>query len=1064
MSDEADPGNAPGPMIFARRPNPPDTLRAAIRDAYRADETACVDALIAEADLPADARGRVAARAAELVAKVRAGRRGVGGIDAFLHEYGLSSQEGVVLMCLAEALLRIPDGETANRLIRDKLGGADWKRHLGHSDSLFVNASTWGLMLTGRIVRLEPGLAGDVASALGQLVAHSGEPVIRQALMQAMRILGRQFVMGRTIGEAIERARPAEKQGYRHSFDMLGEAARTMADAEHYLATYLAAIEAVGAAATGDSVFARAGVSVKLSAIHPRFEFAQHDRVMGELAPRLLDLARHARAEGIGLTVDSEEADRLEPTLDVFAEVYGDPSLDGWEGLGLALQSYLKRSVFVIDWLAALARRHGRRIPLRLVKGAYWDTEIKRCQERGLDGYPVFTRKASTDVSFIACARRIFAVTDAFYPQFATHNAHTLATVLELAGGSRDFEFQRLHGMGEALYNEVVGTDRLDVACRVYAPVGSHEELLPYLVRRLLENGANTSFVNRIVDDKAPIAEIVAEPVDHLRALGAKPHPRIPLPAQLYGDERANARGVDLSDANQIESLAVAMGEALAERPRAAPIVGGVENDKGAPRKLRDPADRRRVVGAVIEADADTVERALMRASRAAGEWAATETEERAICLDRMAALLEERMAQAMAICVREAGKTIADALAEVREAVDFCRYYAARARADFARPQELPGPTGETNQVSLHGRGVFVCISPWNFPLAIFTGQVSAALVAGNAVIAKPAEQTPLIAAFAVRLLHEAGVPGDVLQLLPGGGETVGAALVDDGRVAGVAFTGSTETAWAINRALAARDGPIVPLIAETGGQNAMIVDSTALPEQVIADALTSAFGSAGQRCSALRVMFVQEEIAPRLLDMLAGAMAELRVGDPALLATDVGPVIDADAKAALDAHAENMARDFHLVHRVELPPETAHGTFVAPHAFEIDRLARLEREVFGPMLHVVRYGAERLDSVIEAINHTGYGLTLGIHSRIDEMARYVAGRVHAGNAYVNRNMIGAVVGVQPFGGEGLSGTGPKAGGPRYLHRFAIERSYTVDTTAAGGNASLLSLADEAG
>ncbi|MFQ5957835.1 MAG: bifunctional proline dehydrogenase/L-glutamate gamma-semialdehyde dehydrogenase PutA, partial [Alphaproteobacteria bacterium] len=715
MSAETDPGAGPGPMIFARPPAPPDTLRAAIRDVYRADETACVEALLPQADLPADARGRIAARASELVAKVRAGRRGIGGIDAFLHEYGLSSQEGVVLMCLAEALLRIPDGETANRLIRDKLGGADWERHLGRSDSLFVNASTWGLMLTGRIVRLDPGLTGDVASALGQIVAHSGEPVIRQALMQAMRILGRQFVMGRTIAEALERARPAEQEGYRHSFDMLGEAARTMADAERYFATYLAAIEAVGAAATGDSVFARAGVSVKLSAIHPRFEFAQHDRVMGELVPRLLELARRARAAGIGLTVDSEEADRLDPTLDVFAEVYRDPSLDDWEGFGLALQSYLKRAAPVIDWLVALAARYGRRIPLRLVKGAYWDTEIKRCQERGLDGYPVFTRKASTDVSFIACARKIFAAADVFYPQFATHNAHTLATVLELAGDSRDFEFQRLHGMGEALYQEVVGPDRLDVACRVYAPVGSHEELLPYLVRRLLENGANTSFVNRIVDDKAPIAEIIADPADHVRALDQKPHPQIPLPARLYGDERANARGIDLSDANDLEPLAAAMTEALAERPHAAPIVGGVETESGAARELCDPADRRRVVGAVIEADADAVERALRRAQRAAPAWAATGAGERAACLDRMAALLEERMARAMAICVREAGKTIADALAEVREAVDFCRYYAARARADFAQPQELPGPTGETNQVSLHGRGVFVCISPWN-------------------------------------------------------------------------------------------------------------------------------------------------------------------------------------------------------------------------------------------------------------------------------------------------------------------------------------------------------------
>ncbi|MFQ5785136.1 MAG: bifunctional proline dehydrogenase/L-glutamate gamma-semialdehyde dehydrogenase PutA, partial [Alphaproteobacteria bacterium] len=825
MSDGAEARS--GRFVFARPPAPPDTLRAAVRDAYRADETACVNALLREAELPADALGRIAARAAQLVEKVRAGRRGAGGIDAFLHEYGLSSQEGVVLMCLAEALLRIPDSETANRLIRDKLGDADWGRHLGRSDSLFVNASTWGLMLTGRIVRLDPGLTGNVESVLGRLVAQSGEPVIRQALMQAMRILGRQFVMGRTIGEALERAAPAEAQGYRHSFDMLGEAAHTMADAERYVAAYREAIEAIGAAAKGDDLFARASISVKLSALHPRFEYAQLDRVRDELAPRLLDLVRYAKTQGIGLTIDSEEADRLEPTLDILAEVYRDSSLDGWEGLGFALQAYQKRAPFVIDWLVALAARYGRRIPLRLVKGAYWDTEIKRAQERGLEGYPVFTRKPATDVSYIVCARRILAAPEAFYPQFATHNAHTLATVLELAGEGRAFEFQRLHGMGDALYNEIVGPRKLNVPCRVYAPVGSHEELLPYLVRRLLENGANTSFVNRIVDDKAPIAEIVADPAAKLRALDVKPHPRIPLPENLYGEARKNSRGIDLSDSAALVPLAAAMGEALNAPRRATPIIDGVESQKGALRELCDPADRRRVVGAVVEADATAIERALAHAAAAARDWAATPAEIRAGYLDRMADLLEERAAEAMAICVREAGKTLADALAEVREAVDFCRYYALCARADFAAPLELPGPTGETNSVALHGRGVFVCISPWNFPLAIFTGQVSAALVAGNAVIAKPAEQTPLIAAFAVGLLHEAGVPGAVLQLLPGDG-SVGAALVNDGRIAGVAFTGSTETAWAINRTLAARDGPIVPLIAETGGQNAMIVDST--------------------------------------------------------------------------------------------------------------------------------------------------------------------------------------------------------------------------------------------
>jgi RHH-type transcriptional regulator, proline utilization regulon repressor / proline dehydrogenase / delta 1-pyrroline-5-carboxylate dehydrogenase len=1040
-------------MIHAEPGASWDPLRRAIADNYRTDETACVEALLAEADLDGEPRRRVAKRAQALIASVREGRQGAGGIDAFLQEYELSTQEGVMLMCLAEALLRIPDDETADRLIRDKLGDADWEGHLGRSNSLFVNASTWGLMLTGRIVRLDPGLTGAVGSALGRLVAQSGEPVIRQALIQAMRILGRQFVMGRTISEALERAEPAEAEGYRHSYDMLGEAARTQADANRYMAAYGAAIDAIGGASNGGDVFAQPSISVKLSALHPRFEYAQSDRVLGELAPRLLILARRAMDHGIGFTVDAEEADRLEPSLDVIEAVYGDPALDGWEGFGVALQTYLKRAPQVIDWLAALARRGGRRIPLRVVKGAYWDAEIKRAQEFGLDGYPVFTRKASTDVSYIACSRRVLAAGGAFYPQFATHNAQTLAVVLELAGDNRDFEFQRLHGMGEALYGEIVGPDKLDIPCRVYAPVGSHEELLPYLVRRLLENGSNTSFVNRIVDEALPVAEIAADPVVELRATDCKPHPRIPLPADLYGEGRTNAHGIDLTDRAALEPLAKAMAEAVAAPLRAGPA--------GAGRQITDPADRRRVVGSVVEAGCAAVEQAVATAVNAFPDWATTPAGDRAACLDRMAALLEENTAEAMAICVREAGKTIVDALAEVREAVDFCRYYATRARADFATPVALPGPTGESNQISLHGRGVFACIAPWNFPLAIFTGQVTAALVAGNAVIAKPAEQTPLIADFAVRLLHRAGVPEAVVQLLPGGGD-VGARLVRDERIAGVAFTGSTETARIINRALAAKDGPIVPLIAETGGQNAMIVDSSALPEQVIADTLTSAFGSAGQRCSALRVLFVQAEIAPRLIAMLAGAMDELRVGNPALLSTDVGPVIDEAARDMLNAHGEAMTRYGSLIKRVAMPPETEHGTFVAPAAFEIDSLDRLEREVFGPILHVVRYKSDRLDHVIKAVNRTGYGLTLGIHSRIDEVVDYIASRVRVGNAYVNRNMVGAVVGVQPFGGEGLSGTGPKAGGPRYLHRFATERVISTDTTAAGGNASLLSLEDE--
>jgi RHH-type proline utilization regulon transcriptional repressor/proline dehydrogenase/delta 1-pyrroline-5-carboxylate dehydrogenase len=1047
-------------MILDPFPASPDPLRQRLRAAYRADETACVEALLKEAELPPEMLDRIALRARDLVRSVREARLGQGGLDAFLHAYQLTSREGVVLMCLAEALLRIPDAETADALIKDKLGGGDWEKHLGTSESLFVNASTWALMLTGRIVRFGADDTRDLGGVLRRLVAKSGEPVIRQAVMQAMRILGRQFVMGRNIEEALERAEAMEKRGYRYSYDMLGEAARTMGDADRYDRAYHAAIAAIGAAAAKRGPVDSPGISVKLSALHPRYEFAQRQRVMDELVPRLKGLAMAARRVDIGFTVDAEEADRLDLSLDVIEAVSGDPDLAGWNGFGLAIQAYQKRCIHLIDCLGNMARRYKRRLMVRLVKGAYWDSEIKWSQERGLPGYPVFTRKASTDVSYLACAKRLLADPAAFYPQFATHNAHSFAAVLEMAGNNRDFEFQRLHGMGEALYEQVVGPEKMGLAARIYAPVGSHEDLLAYLVRRLLENGANTSFVNRIVDEKAPIEELIGDPVARVRRLAVKPHPRIPLPVDLYGQGRKNARGIDLTDLNELEPLAQAM--AAAERWSAAPVIGGAARG-GSAKLVTNPADRRQSVGQVIEAGKKDVDEALARALRAADYWNGTPAGERAACLERAADLMEQNRAALMAMAVREAGKTIPDALAEVREAVDFCRYYAQRARADFAEPLALPGPTGERNQIALQGRGVFACISPWNFPLAIFCGQVTAALAAGNAVIAKPAEQTPLIAAAAVRLLHEAGVPADVLHLLPGDGPGVGAPLVADPRIAGVAFTGSTDTARGINQVLAARTGPIVPLIAETGGQNAMIVDSSALPEQVVRDVLISSFQSAGQRCSALRVLFVQEDIAEKLEEMLVGAMAELRVGDPALLSTDVGPVIDDAAKETLEAHAERMAHEGELLHCVPPGPHTDHGSFVAPRAFRIDRLERLEREVFGPILHVIRFAGDRLDQVLESINASGYGLTLGIHSRIDSTVRHIHERLRVGNAYVNRNMIGAVVGVQPFGGEGLSGTGPKAGGPRYLHRFATERTLTIDTTAAGGNASLLSLEEGA-
>jgi len=1025
------------------------------------DETEAVACILAAAEIPVDMRHCIGERARGIVAAVRRDRLGKGGIDAFLHEYALSSPEGVALLCLAEALLRIPDAETVDRLIRDKIGSADWESHLGRSESMFINASTWALMLTGRLLRTASP-APDLRTVLRRFVARSSEPVLRQAVTAAMHIIGRQFVMGRTIGEALERARGAEQQGYRHSYDMLGEAAHTAADAARYAAAYDDAIAAIGRSWGGRIIADAPGISIKLSALHPRYEMAQRARVLSEVSLILLELSRHARGAGIGLTIDAEEADRLDLSLDLFEALALSPDLADWDGLGLAVQAYQKRALPVIEWLADLARRSGRRLMVRLVKGAYWDSEIKRTQELGLDGYPVYTRKVATDVSYLACARRLLAFGPIFYPQFATHNAHTVAALLEFAGERRDYEFQRLHGMGEALYEQIVGAERLDRPCRVYAPVGSHEDLLPYLVRRLLENGANTSFVNRLVDEAQPINAIVADPIAQLARLPVKPHPRIPLPRDLYGPARETSRGLDLDHAPVQAALRDGLAAALCQPRSAAPIIDGIEQP-GAAEPVFDPSDRRRQVGMVVAAGPREIDRALGRALFSAPSWDRTPAAERAAVLERAADLYQNRMVELMALIIREGGRTIPAALAEIREAVDYLRYYALRARVDFAASEPLPGPTGERDEIALHGRGVFACISPWNFPLAIFTGQIAAALAAGNAVVAKPAEQTPLVAAAAVWLLHQAGVPGDVLHLLPGTGEIVGAALVGDPRVAGIAFTGSTETARRINLDLARRAGPIVPLIAETGGQNAMIVDSSALAEQVVSDVLISAFDSAGQRCSSLRLLYVQVDIADRLLAMLAGAMTELVVGDPALLATDVGPIIDAPAREALEQHAQRMAREGHLLYQCALPAGTEHGTFFAPRVFQIDGAERLPGEVFGPILHVVRWHADRLNAVLDEIAATGYGLTLGIQSRIDETTRYILARLHIGNSYVNRSMIGAVVGVQPFGGEGLSGTGPKAGGPRYLHRFATERTLSVDTTAAGGNATLLSLHDEA-
>jgi len=1037
---------------------PIDPRRSALTAAWARDEREHVLALLAELGDAPDEIEAVQRTAIALVERVRHKAQDQGAIEAFMRQYDLSSEEGVLLMCVAEALLRIPDQDTADKLIRDKLGDADWKRHLGASDSLFVNASTWGLMLTGKLVALSEETRSNFTGAMKRLIGRAGEPVIRLAVRQAMRIMGHQFVMGRTIEEALKRSRKGENAAYRYSFDMLGEAAFTAKDAARYLDAYRRAILAIGAGGPYPDVFAAPSISVKLSALHPRYEVGKRARVHAELTPRVLELAQLARAQGIGFTIDAEEADRLELSLDVIAGAYADASLNGWEGYGLAVQAYQKRAPYVLDYLAALAREHGRRMPVRLVKGAYWDSEIKRAQVEGLSGYPVFTRKPNTDVSYLACARRMLAATDAFYPMFATHNAHTIAAIQRMAG-SKAFEFQRLHGMGKDLYDEVVPADKLNVPCRVYAPVGSHEDLLPYLVRRLLENGANTSFVNKITDEAIKPADLVADPRRVVAGFDSIPHPKIPQPVALYGDGRKNSMGVNLANDNELRALADAINTAV--KPwSAGPLVPGA-NPSGPRIKVTSPADRRIEVGEWQAADAATVEQALANAVKAQPEWDRLPAASRAAILEHAANQMEARTPEFIALCTREAGKTIGDGIAEVREAVDFLRYYAQQARKLFGHPEKLPGPTGESNELYLHGRGVFVCISPWNFPLAIFVGQVAAALVAGNAVIAKPAEQTSLIGYAAVKLLHEAGVPAAVLQYLPGDGATVGAALTRDPRVAGVAFTGSTETARAINRAMAARDAAIGVLIAETGGQNALIADSSALPEQLVKDAMTSAFGSAGQRCSAARVLFVQRDIADKVIGMLAGAMDELKVGDPGLLSTDVGPVIDQDALDMLNKHAERMAREARLIKEVPLGAECAHGTFFAPRAFELSSLSQLTREVFGPALHVVRFDAADLDKVIDAINATGYGLTLGIHSRIDETIQRIATRVKAGNCYVNRNMIGAVVGVQPFGGEGLSGTGPKAGGPHYLLRFATERTLTINTTAAGGNASLLTLGD---
>ncbi len=1032
--------------------------RTALRAAYRAEEEALIALRIEEAR-PAPAQWQATeALARRLVTGVRGHR--AAGLDAFMQAYDLGSDEGVALMCLAEALLRVPDAATADALIHDKLSGPNWQDRLGASPSTFVNAATFSLLLTGQVLDNARDTATGWRAALGRVVGRLGEPVVRTAVGQAMKILGRQFVFGRTIEEALHRAAPEREKGLSHSFDMLGEGARTFEDAEHYRRSYTDALAKIAAAASG-GVVRSPGISVKLSALHPRYEFLNAAAAKAALLPVLFDLADMARAADISFTIDAEEADRLELSMDIIEAMVADDRLfiGGWQGFGLALQAYQKRAVPMVDWVVALARRYQRRLMVRLVKGAYWDTEVKAAQVGGFADYPVFTRKVATDVSYLACAQRLLAAPDAIYPAFATHNANSIAAIKALAGtaganGNTAFEFQRLHGMGEGLYVELARLEALEgrpqTPVRIYAPVGSHRDLLAYLVRRLLENGANSSFVNRIADDDVSVEALVSDPVADLAALAPRRNPAIPLPAAIFGGGRRNSAGIDLSDPLVRDPLQARLAALASKAWTAAPTLAAA----GPARAITAPYDTAETVGSVAEALPSGLDAALGAAAAAQPAWDACGGAQRAARLDAAADGFEANADALLSLCVREAGKTLPDAVLELREAVDFLRFYAAEARAKFGAGVALPGPTGESNTLRLVGRGVFAAVSPWNFPLAIFTGMAAAALAAGNAVIAKPAEQTPLIAALAVRLLHDAGVPREVVQLLPGAGD-VGAALVAHPAVSGVVFTGSTATARAINRSLAAREGTIIPLIAETGGQNAMIVDSSALPEQVTRDVVASAFQSAGQRCSALRVLFIQEDVADGMIEMIRGAMEALVVGDPRAPQTDVGPVIDAAAQAALEAHIGWLDANAAMLARLDRPALPGH--FVAPAMYEIRSIADLAQENFGPVLHVIRFAASELGAVVDSINATGYGLTLGVHSRIDATRRFIEARARVGNLYVNRNQIGAVVESQPFGGEGLSGTGPKAGGPHYVARFATERVTCIDTTAAGGNASLM-------
>lgn len=1035
--------------------------RTQIANHLFANEADLILKLAHEAQVSESDQAKISTRATSLVQAVRDNRTSQGSIDAFMQQFSLSSEEGVVLMCLAEALLRIPDAATADLLIADKLGDRDWADHVGKSDSMFVNASAWGLMLTGRIVELGRGPKLDVMSTIKRLISRSGEPFIRTAMKQAMRIMGKQFVLGRTIEEALKTSEEQISQGYCHSYDMLGESAMTRADATRYFQSYSKAIDAIGVSARANSIFEQPSISVKISALHPRFDEKNRESCVPELLESLLKLSEKAKAFNIGLTIDAEEVARLDLSLELIERLAHAPELQAWNGLGLAVQAYGRRAKPTLEWLAELAIISKRVLPVRLVKGAYWDTEIKRAQESGFETYPVFTRKVSTDVSYLACAKFMLSRRDVFFPQFATHNAHTVAAISVIAGSDKRYEFQRLHGMGEALYESVVGTGSIHQPCRIYAPVGSHEDLLAYLVRRLLENGANTSFVNRLADDTAPVAEIIADPVKQVVALHSIPHPRILSPQKLFAN-RESSKGMPTWHEPLRTSLEAEIVKQSTLKTTATVLIGGKTGSGGPTHDIRAPHNQSLVVGEIQEASDADVKSALNLAAEAQTQWCQSGGVARAAILTKAAALYEQNQHALLALLIHEAGKTLDNAIADLREAVDFLRYYAVLAAQDFGGVKVMSGPTGERNELSLHGRGVFAAIAPWNFPLAIFTGQVAAALAAGNTVLAKPAEQTPLIAFVATKLMLEAGVPPEVLHLLPGDGAKLGATILADAQLAGVAFTGSNATAALISKALANKPGAMASLIAETGGMNAMIMDSSALAEQAVRDVVASAFDSAGQRCSAARILFVQSDIASRVIEMLKGTMSELRIGDPMQYATDVGPVIDEEAQQKLNAHKLRMKAQAKTIMDLPLPAACGNGTFVSPAAYELQDLKPLTEEVFGPVLHVVQFEASHLNKVVDAINTTGFGLTLGLHTRIEKTIELVRRKARVGNLYVNRNQIGAVVGVQPFGGEGLSGTGPKAGGPHYLHRFAVERVMSQDTTASGGNAALMSMEGE--